>query len=181
MRTLSLRPRFSRRKLIVSATALLVATGGSTAFAWLSASGTGGGSATVGSGPNAGQFIVYGEMPTVSSPVSFDTEIPLHGSFTNKYKGKVAVEKVTVTITDILTGPGGSPVADTECSKAEGADFVLKPAVPATPFQVSAATNTTWGSGTWTGASITFRNDPSRDQHGCLGKYLILQYDAVNK
>jgi hypothetical protein len=165
-----------RSTVVTSATALIVASGGM-AYAYYTTSGSGSGSGTTVS--SVGGIDVY-----VSGPPSITFEmgkpVTLSGTFGNPNDVPVGVERVNVVITQIAP-PGGPPVTDPAVCSA--ADFVVTPAVPASPllaFPVSAKSGGIQGYGEWSGATIELRNDPHRNQDGCRGKRVSLKYVIGN-
>jgi hypothetical protein len=153
--------RFSRKITVMVAGAALLVAGSGVAYAFWTAGGTGGGTATAGqsTGITVNQSTVVAPMaPGVAAQT-------LSGTFTNTNTAPVYVATVTASITSVTKAVGAA------AGPCTAGDYTLADAAMTVNAQVPVGTG-----GAWTGASIAFANDVAANQDGCQGATVNLTY-----
>jgi hypothetical protein len=162
----------SRRTSVIGSVAAAAVLVSATAYGFVSARSTSG-TGQISTGAPLQNLEVVGPS---NITLNLDQPVALSGTFINENTFRVSIRRVTVSINGILAGPGVCNIN----TSGPNADFVLTPAVPAGGSFTATGAKPITGSGTgdWSGATIEFRNSPTRDQSGCLNRRINLRYTA---
>jgi len=133
-----------------------------TAFAYWSVVGSGTGTAVTG---NVAAITAV-QTSVVTGMAPGDTAQTLSGNFTNPNPGPVYVAKVTASIGSVVKAVGAP------AGTCTAADYSLASPVMTVAAEVPAGT----AQGSWTGATIQFKNDPAVNQDACKGATVNLAY-----
>lgn len=159
--------RNPKRKIaaVLAITLGLVGVAGGTAYAYWTSGGAGTGSVTTGTIAAA----TANQTTVISGLQPGGTAQSLGGNFSNPNTTSVHVDSVTVSISSLT---GGTPV--NQCTDA---DYVItNPAMSAVQEVAPTASGTTTGS--WSGATIAFKNDTTRNQDACKSATVNLSYSV---
>lgn len=156
--------RTTRRGIKVAAVAGGLVLIGSAAFAYWTQSGTGTGSASTGTTA----AITVNQTTTINGLAPGVAPLTLSGDFTNPNTATVHVATVAVTVTSV-TKAAGAPAGP--CTAA---DYEIL----GSPMTVNADVVSGTHVGSWTGATIAFKNDPAASQDGCKGATVTLGYTS---
>lgn len=145
---------------VIALTVALVAAGGG-AFAYWTLNGTGTGSAATG--------VVEGTISAVQTSAIGDlrpggSAQTLSGNFNNTDDSPIFVSTVTASISEVIPAVEGG---DCEIN-----DYVLANAEMTVNAQVAAGNAV----GSWTGATLAFKNEAAENQDGCQGAEVVLAY-----
>jgi len=155
--------KFSRKFVVVAASATLLIIGGGVAFAFWTTGGTGAGTGDTG----ASSDITVGQV-TVVTPMAPGTPAQtLSGTFDNANPGSIYVTAVTASIASVFQ----DGVVAVGC---DATDYTLSDPIMSVGDEVPAGD----GQGAWTGATIEFANDPAVNQDACQGATVNLAYSV---
>jgi hypothetical protein len=154
--------KYSKRKIAatIAITAILVGGGGAAAIAYWTGSGIGSGTAATGTSV----AIVANQTSTVTNLVPGGAAQALSGNFTNSTGAPVLVNTVTASIASITQAVG-------TVGGCTSADYTLTGAAMAVGVNVATGTG-----GSWSGATIQFKNNTLANQDGCKGATVNLAY-----
>jgi hypothetical protein len=143
--------------LVVAAAILMLTAVGAYAY-WTS---TGGGEGTAATGTSDDLVVVQTSTITAMGPGT--AAQTLTGNFDNSSDGPSYVGSVTVV------------VAGTDEAGCTADDYTITDS----PMTVDAEVDDGDAQGAWTGATIAFANDPTRNQDACQGATVSLTYEIV--
>jgi hypothetical protein len=147
--------KITRTTALVAVGAAVAVASAGVAYAYWTTGGSGSGTAATGTSST----ITVKQTSTVGGLAPGSAAQALTGNFDNANSGAVFVHSVTATVTG-TSNPGCTAV-----------DFtVVQPAL------VDANVPAGVAQGAWTGGSITFNNDPARNQDACKGVTVNLGY-----
>jgi hypothetical protein len=147
--------RFTRSTAIVAVGAAVAVASVGIAYAYWTTSGSGTGTAATGTSSS----ITVKQVGSIAGLAPGSGSQPLAGNFDNSNAGPVFVHSVTAS------------VAGTSNPGCTAADFtVVQPA----PVDANVAAGSAQGA--WSGGSITFNNDPVRNQDACKNVTVSLSY-----
>jgi hypothetical protein len=149
----------TKRGLKVAAIAGGLVLVGGVAFAYWTQGGSGSGSAQTGTTDT----LVIHQTTNVNGLAPGVPAVPLSGTIDNPSDATVHVSTVTVSIASI-TGAAGP------CTSA---DYEILGSPMSVPQNIDGHS-----SGTWSGATIAFKNDPLNPQDGCKGATVNLTYTS---
>lgn len=157
-------PKSKKSKATAAVLALLVVGGvGGGAYAyWTNGGGSGTGTATAGSTAAPITVVQTSDVSNMGPGVG---PITLMGTFTNNNTGPVYVNTVTASISSVTLAQGATGT----CSAA---DFDLQNPAMTVGKEVAKGSN----SGSWQGATIAFKDNPTVNQDGCKGATVNLSY-----
>ncbi len=155
--------RRNRKRAIVLATgAVLVLLGSAAAFAYWTVGGSGTGTADTGTTTD----ITVVQTSVLTDMYPGDSAQTLSGNFNNGNTGPVYVGTVTASIASVTKDPGAS------VGVCDASDYILANAAMTVNAEVPAGN----AQGSWTGATIKFRNKSSGSQDECKLATVNLAY-----
>lgn len=152
----------TKRTLSIAAVTLLLLGGGSIAFAYWSAGGSGTGTALSASNTP----ITVNQSTVITGLQPGGAAQTISGTFTNANTSPVYVTSVTAAISGVAKA-GGAPAGTCDAS-----DYTLASAVMTVGAEVPVGTTV----GSWTGATIQFNNKTAVNQDACKGATVTLTY-----
>jgi hypothetical protein len=154
--------KFTKRRgfVLLGVIAAVVVAGAAIAYWTAGGSGTGTGSTSTGT-----SNVTVKQTTTLTAMFPGDSAQTLSGNFDNTNPGKTYIGTVTASIASVTKGG----VTAVGCSAA---DFDLKNAAMNVGAEISQGT----GVGSWSGATIQFKNDPAANQDACKGVTVNLSY-----
>ncbi|WP_210100085.1 hypothetical protein [Paeniglutamicibacter antarcticus] len=156
--------KLGRKKKITLVTAALLAVGAGAAIAYWTVGGAGTGTAVTGTSTD----IVVNQTTVVTPMYPGDTAQTLSGTFDNLTNNGGPVYVGTVTAAIVSVDKAGGAAAGT----CEAADYTLTDAAMTVNEEVPAGSEV----GSWTGATIQFKNNLEENQDACKGATVNLAY-----
>jgi hypothetical protein len=141
--------------------------GGGIAYAYWTAGGTGSG--TGATGTVAGSITVN-QTSSISNLRPGGTAQALSGNFDNSDTSPVYVSSVAVTISSVT----GGAVAPGDINGCDAGDYTIA----GSPMTVNAQVPAGAAQGSWSGATIVFKNEAAENQDACQGATVHLSYTA---
>jgi hypothetical protein len=155
--------KFSRKFVVVAASATLLVVGGGVAFAFWTTGGTGAGTGDTG----ASDDITVNQVTEVMPMAPGTAAQALSGTFDNANPGPIYVTAVTASIASVFQ--------DGEVAVGcDATDYTLSDPIMPVGNEVPAGDD----QGAWTGASIEFANNPAVNQDACQGATVNLAYSV---
>jgi len=149
--------KFSRRTALLAVGVAVAVASAGVAYAYWTASGSGTGSASTGTNSP----ITVKQTSTVTDLAPGLPSQPLSGNFDNGNSSPVFVHSVSVAV---------ASTSDPGCTAA---DFTV-----VQPGTVDAEVPAGDAQGSWSGGSIAFKDDPTRNQDACKGVTVNLSYSS---
>jgi hypothetical protein len=157
--------KFTKRRrgfVLLGVIAAVVIAGAAIAYWTAGGTGTGTGSTSAGT-----SNVTVNQTKVLSAMFPGDSPQTLSGNFDNTNPGKTYIGTVTASIASVTKG--GSPAAG--CTSA---DFDLQNAAMTVNAEIAQGTSV----GSWSGATIQFKNDPTANQDACKGVTVNLSYSV---
>lgn len=154
--------RSHRKTSVMVVAGLLVVASAGTAYAYWTAGGTGTGTATT----QTTALLTVNQTSSITTMHPGDSAQTLSGTFNNATGAPVYVTHVVVSIASVVKA-GGAPAGT--CGAADY-DLLLA------TMDVAATVPVGTSVGSWTGATIQFKNDTGANQDGCKGATVNLAY-----
>ena len=155
--------KFTKRRALVALGVIAAMVVAGAAIAYWTAGGSGDGTAAT---ANPTDQLTVNQTGTLTAMFPGDSPQTLSGDFDNPTSNLVRVNKVTVNIASVDKDPGA--VAGT----CDATDYILSGAAMTVNAEIPAGS----AQGSWSGATIQFRDKPGVNQDACKGATVNLHY-----
>jgi hypothetical protein len=157
----------TKRVIAVAAATAVLLGGAGIAYGYWTAGGTGSGTAATGTVAGS---ITVNQTSTITDLRPGGTAQTLSGNFDNSDDSPVYVTSVAVTISSVTGGAVGTGDVD----GCDAGDYTIA----GSPMTVNAQVPAGTAQGSWTGATIVFKNEAGENQDACQGATVNLAYTA---